>query len=338
MIPAAKPIIGDGHPADMTALGAVAERHDIAVFEDAAQVHAAQWQQQFAGTFGAFGMFSSYPTKNMSSGEGGMVSCGSAGVARQVALLRNQLLRNQGMQRQYENEVVGLNNRMTDLRAAIGRVQLRKLAGWTAQRQANAAFFDAHLQGVTPPAVAEPAGAGHHRHRSQYARQGRLLMTRTLRAGLVGIGMMGRHHARELGSLDGVELVAVADPAGDPHGVLGGREVLRDVESLIATGLDLCVVAVPTAQHEAVGLALAAIATTWDDVSHFRGVSEGDVVRYAIAKSEPLRTEHEAFRDAVLGRTVDVVTMRQGLATVAVAEAVLESAKTGATVALPSQK
>ncbi|MEI7780219.1 MAG: Gfo/Idh/MocA family oxidoreductase, partial [Actinomycetes bacterium] len=74
------------------------------------------------------------------------------------------------------------------------------------------------------------------------------------------------------------------------------------------------------------------VATEWDSIAKFRGVSEGDVVRYAIAKPEPLRTEHEAFRDAVLGGESDIVTMRQGLATVAVAEAVLQSADTGETV------
>jgi predicted dehydrogenase len=72
--------------------------------------------------------------------------------------------------------------------------------------------------------------------------------------------------------------------------------------------------------------------TAWDAISRFRGVTEGDIVRYAIAKREPLRTEHEAFRDAVLGRNADVVSMREGLATVAVVEAVLESALTGSTV------
>jgi predicted dehydrogenase len=72
----------------------------------------------------------------------------------------------------------------------------------------------------------------------------------------------------------------------------------------------------------------------WDDIANFRGVSEGDVVRYAIAKPEPLRTEHEQFRDAVLGRDADIVTMRQGLRTVRVAEACLESSATGGTVAI----
>lgn len=326
----------------------------------------------------------------------------------------------------------------------------------------------------------------------------------TLRAGLIGLGMMGRHHARVLASLDGVELVAVADPGGDPHEAAGGLEVLAGVDDLIAKGIDYCAVAVPTMYHEEVGLALAAagvhaiiekplaqdtpaarkvaeafaaeglvgavghierynpalqaarrrleadelgsvyqiitrrqgpfpgriadvgvvkdlathdidltawvtqqsytsisartafksgrdhedlvaalgsladgtvtnhlvnwlsplkervtiitgergtfvadtlvadltfyangsVPTEWDEIAQFRGVSEGDVIRYAIAKPEPLQVEHESFRDAVLGRDADIVTMEQGLMTVTVAEAMIESADTGTTVNL----
>jgi UDP-N-acetylglucosamine 3-dehydrogenase len=323
-----------------------------------------------------------------------------------------------------------------------------------------------------------------------------------LRAGLIGLGMMGRHHARVLRSLEGVELVAVADPGGDPHGVSDGLTLHDGVAQLIAAGIDYCVVAVPTAFHEQVGLELAAagvhaliekplahdvaaaarladafeqaglvgavghierynpalqnlrqrlsagdlgsvyqvvtrrqgpfpsriadvgvvkdlathdidltawvtqqpfvsvsartalksgrehedlvavvgqlgdgtvtshlvnwlspmkervtivtgergafvadtlsadltffanglIPTTWDGVAAFRGVAEGDMIRFAFAKPEPLRTEHEAFRDAVLGKSVDIVTLRQGMITVAVAEAVLASAREGRVV------
>ncbi|MBK8755691.1 MAG: Gfo/Idh/MocA family oxidoreductase [Actinomycetales bacterium] len=325
-----------------------------------------------------------------------------------------------------------------------------------------------------------------------------------LRAGLVGLGMMGRHHARVLGSLEGVELVAVADPGGDVHGAAGGREVLRTVEELVAKGVDYCVVAAPTGLHEEIGLVLAeagvhtmlekplasdvagarrlaeafgsrglvgavghierynpslqraramiadghlgtilqivtrrqgpfpgriadvgvvkdlathdidltswvaqrpfelvaaqaayrsgrahedliaitgrleggtvtshlvnwlspmkervtvitgehgafvcdtltadltyyangTTARAWDEVANFRGVSEGDVVRYAIAKPEPLRTEHEAFRNAVQGKESDIVTLEQGVRIVEVAEAVLEAAASGQVVRL----
>jgi len=74
------------------------------------------------------------------------------------------------------------------------------------------------------------------------------------------------------------------------------------------------------------------VSSSWGEMTQFRGVSEGDVIRYAISKHEPLRMEHENFRDAVLGKPADIVTMEQGLATVLVAEAVLESAKTSQTV------
>jgi perosamine synthetase len=148
-----------GHPADMDALQAVADRHGLKIFEDAAQAHDASYQGRKVGTFGTFAMFSLYPTKNMTSGEGGMVACADEDIARMMRLLRNQ-----GMEKRYENEVVGFNARMTDLHAAIGRVQLGKVGGWTAQRQANAAFFDSALDGVVVPPVADGAVHVYHQY------------------------------------------------------------------------------------------------------------------------------------------------------------------------------
>ena len=147
-----------GHPADMTALTDIAGKHGLDIYEDAAQAHAATWQGQPVGTFGVFAMFSLYPTKNMTSIEGGMVACDDE-IARMVRLLRNQ-----GMEKQYENEVVGLNNRMTDVHAAVGRVQLTKLKGWTETRQRNAAFLDANLANVVVPPVAEGATHVYHQY------------------------------------------------------------------------------------------------------------------------------------------------------------------------------
>lgn len=146
-----------GHPADMDALSAIAAEHGLVLFEDAAQAHGAAQDGKPVGTYGVFGAFSLYPTKNMTSGEGGMISTGSPEVARNVRLLRNQ-----GMEKRYENEVIGFNQRMTDVHAAIGRVQLAKLADWTARRRANAAFLDANLEGVLTPQVR--AGATHVYH------------------------------------------------------------------------------------------------------------------------------------------------------------------------------
>ena len=132
-----------GLPATMPAIMAIAERHGLAVFEDCAQAHGAAIDGKPVGTFGAWGSFSFYPTKNMTSLEGGMITTADAELAR-----RSRLIRNQGMEQQYANELVGLNNRMTDVAAAVGRVQLTKLAGWTAARQANAARLNAELAGV----------------------------------------------------------------------------------------------------------------------------------------------------------------------------------------------
>ena len=325
-----------------------------------------------------------------------------------------------------------------------------------------------------------------------------------LRAGLIGLGAMGRHHARVLREVDGIDLVAVADPGGDPYGVANGLEVLPNVEALAAAGIDLAVAAVPTVFHEGTATVLAEagvhtlvekpiadsveaghrmvdlfaakglvgavghierfnpaiqelrrrieagdlgdvyqIATRrqgpfpariadvgvakdlgshdvdltswvaqsnyktvfaqtqhksgrdhediisatgrlengiivnhivnwlspmkervtivtgeqgtfvadtstgdltlfknatfmleWDSVSAFRGVSEGDVTRYAFPKREPLRVEIEAFRDAVLGKPSDVVTMEQGLRTLEVVEALIASSKSNDAVHL----
>ncbi|MGF2948501.1 DegT/DnrJ/EryC1/StrS family aminotransferase [Microbacterium alcoholitolerans] len=148
-----------GHPARMRELEAIAAEREIALYEDAAQAHGAALDGSPVGSFGEFAMFSLYPTKNMTSGEGGMVTTATAELARQVKLLRNQ-----GMERQYENEIVGFNARMTDIHAAIGRVQLTKVDAWTATRQSNAAFLDANLRGVVVPPVAEGAVHVYHQY------------------------------------------------------------------------------------------------------------------------------------------------------------------------------
>jgi perosamine synthetase len=148
-----------GHPADMPALQAIADRHGLQLFEDAAQAHGASLGGKPVGAFGSFAMFSLYPTKNMTSGEGGMVSVATPQIGRLMRLYRNQ-----GMEAQYMNEVVGFNARMSDIHAAIGRVQLTKVGGWTKQRQENAAFLSANLQGVTTPPVADGAVHVYHQY------------------------------------------------------------------------------------------------------------------------------------------------------------------------------
>ena len=78
-----------------------------------------------------------------------------------------------------------------------------------------------------------------------------------LRTGLIGLGMMGRHHARVMRSIEGTELVAVADAMGDPHGVAGDLPLYDSVQGLIDHGVDAVMCAVPTGLHEEVGMALA---------------------------------------------------------------------------------
>jgi dTDP-4-amino-4,6-dideoxygalactose transaminase len=136
---------------------AIADRRGLAVVEDAAQAHMASLNGRPAGAWGVAGCFSFYPTKNMHSLEGGMVSTNDAQVARTLRLLRNQ-----GMEKRYANEIVGANMRLTDVAAAIGRVQLAQLPAWTEQREANAKFLTDAITEMVTPAV--PNGARHVYH------------------------------------------------------------------------------------------------------------------------------------------------------------------------------
>ena len=148
-----------GHIAAMDELNAIAAKHNLIVFEDAAQGHLASLNGKNSGEFSKVASFSFYPTKNMTSGEGGMCVTDSAEVARMLKLLRNQ-----GQEIRYKNEVVGFNTRMTDIHAAIGRVQLAKLPGWTKKRQENAAYLNANLKNVVVPHVAPGTTHSYHQY------------------------------------------------------------------------------------------------------------------------------------------------------------------------------
>ena len=146
-----------GQVADMVRLRELADRAGVLLVEDAAQAHAASLDGVPAGAWGDLAAFSFYATKNMTTGEGGMVVSADAAVTRRIRLLRNQ-----GMERQYENEIAGLNNRMTDLAAAIGRVQLRSLDANTEQRIRVAGRYRSEMVGVKAPVVVP--GARHVFH------------------------------------------------------------------------------------------------------------------------------------------------------------------------------
>ena len=146
-----------GLPANMNQIMKIANKNSLFVIEDAAQAHLAAINNQNVGTYGDAAAFSFYPTKNMTSGEGGMIVLKNSTNARLCRLLRNQ-----GMETRYQNEIVGFNLRMTDIHAAIGRCQLKKLSEATDKRIKNAQFLSSNLNCDTLPFV--PEGYKHVYH------------------------------------------------------------------------------------------------------------------------------------------------------------------------------
>jgi perosamine synthetase len=136
-----------GQPADLPAIEEIAARHRLALIEDAAQAHGAAIGERRSGTWGT-GCFSFYPTKNMTTGEGGMITTDDAAIAE-----RAHLLREHGMKVRYHHDTLGYNFRMTDVHAAIGLAQLGKLETNNARRRVIAARYDAELRGVITPRV-----------------------------------------------------------------------------------------------------------------------------------------------------------------------------------------
>jgi dTDP-4-amino-4,6-dideoxygalactose transaminase len=145
-----------GLPADCQTLRTLAERYDLTLLEDAAQAHGATVDGQPVGSLGAAGCFSFYPTKNMTTGEGGMVTTAAPSLADRVRRFVDH-----GRTEGYEHVSVGHNFRLSSIGAAIGRAQLEKLDAHTRQRRQNAAVFTeafADLPLTTPP---EPADRTH---------------------------------------------------------------------------------------------------------------------------------------------------------------------------------
>lgn len=148
-----------GLPADMTAIEGVSDAAGATIVEDAAQAHGAMVEARPVGSFG-IGCFSLYATKNVTAGEGGIVTTNDALVADRIRLLRNQ-----GMRLRYQYVVPGHNYRLTDVQAAIALPQLDRLAKLNASRGANAEMLAAGLAG-TPGLVlpTTPPGRAHVFH------------------------------------------------------------------------------------------------------------------------------------------------------------------------------
>jgi perosamine synthetase len=136
-----------GQPCDMAAIMEIAGRYDLVVVEDACQAHGATFEGQPAGSFGT-GCFSFYATKNMTTGEGGMITTDDDDLAEQLRLLRNH-----GQSQRYQHNILGYHFRTNDIHAAIGLAQLEKLPAWNEQRIANASYLSERLQGVRLPVV-----------------------------------------------------------------------------------------------------------------------------------------------------------------------------------------
>lgn len=146
-----------GLMADMRAINKIAKKHDLIVIEDAAQAHGANINGKKAGTWGAAATFSFYPTKNMTTGEGGMVVTNDKKLAETALIFRNQ-----GMKKRYYHDMVGYNFRMTNIAAAIGIEQLKKLEGFTKKRIENAAYLSKGLEKVKN--ITTPVTPNGYRH------------------------------------------------------------------------------------------------------------------------------------------------------------------------------
>ncbi|MBR1368162.1 aminotransferase DegT [Methanocalculus chunghsingensis] len=150
-----------GQPFDLNALQEICSDHTLMLFEDAAQAHGAEYQGRRVGSFGTFGSFSFYPTKNMTTGEGGMITTNDPEIARKARLYTNH-----GQSEKYLHTLLGYNYRMTDIAAAIGLVQLGRLEQYTDQRRENARYYDTHIRapGIITPAIMHDARHVYHQY------------------------------------------------------------------------------------------------------------------------------------------------------------------------------
>jgi perosamine synthetase len=129
-----------GQPCDMKPIAELCERRDLLLIEDCAQAHGAEYKGRKVGTFGDLSTFSFYATKNMVTGEGGMILTDDDAVAQKAKVIINQ-----GQVGKYDHVMIGYNYRMMEIQAAIGLVQLRRLDRLTAKRESNARFLSKGL-------------------------------------------------------------------------------------------------------------------------------------------------------------------------------------------------
>jgi perosamine synthetase len=140
-----------GQPCEMDEILAICKRHSLLLIEDACQAHGAEFGGRKVGSFG-LGCFSFYPTKNMTTGEGGMITTDNEDIAR-----RARMIRQHGQSQRYFHDFLGYNFRMTDIAAALGICQLKNLDSANAKRIKNALYLSeriTQIEGLIPPYVA----------------------------------------------------------------------------------------------------------------------------------------------------------------------------------------
>ena len=149
-----------GQMADMDAIMAVADKHNLIVIEDAAQAHGAEYKGKRAGSIGHIGCFSFYPGKNLGAyGEGGLVTTNNPDYAHAIRMMRDW-----GAEKKYYHDLPGFNYRMTGLQGAILRVKLRHLEEWTEARRAHAAYYNQLLKDTDVDTPTEMPYARHVYH------------------------------------------------------------------------------------------------------------------------------------------------------------------------------
>jgi dTDP-4-amino-4,6-dideoxygalactose transaminase len=169
-----------GLSCEMDSILAIASQYNLLVIEDACQSHGARYHGRRVGSFGT-GTFSLYPTKNMTSGEGGMITTNDDALADHCRVIRQH-----GMRRRYYHDELGFNFRMTDILAAIGLEQLKKLENFNQIRIQNAKYLTSHLKGVTVPVVPEGCEHVYHQYTLRLPAQRREAMIEHLTARGVG--------------------------------------------------------------------------------------------------------------------------------------------------------
>jgi len=167
-----------GYPCDMDAIMQIAESHGLAVIEDACQAHGAAIRGQKVGSFGT-GCFSFYPSKNMTTAEGGMITTDDDEIAE-----RTRLIRNHGQSETYHHVAPGYNFRMTELQAALGLVQLDKLPEWTRKRIENASYLSERLSNVPTPQVREGYLHVYHQYTVRVERDRDVALEKLAEAGI----------------------------------------------------------------------------------------------------------------------------------------------------------